>query len=127
MSFLTNMLERFWFGCGGHCHTHGEEHGSCPLMKDGDPMQRLLDPEVRRYTEGGLLVGSCAAVFLLPLVCALVAAWVLGRYLGGEGGPAVGWWQFVGTLGGLALGVGIAKGLLMFVSVQRKDSAGGGE
>ncbi|MGD8452172.1 MAG: hypothetical protein PVJ57_10170 [Phycisphaerae bacterium] len=134
MSFLTNMLERFWFGCGGHCHGHGHGHGhgdgtdSCPLMKDGgDPTQRLLDPEVRRYSEGGLLVGSCAAVFLLPLVSALAGAWAAGRLLAVKSGASLGWWQFAGMLLGLAVGAAIAKGLLMLVSNQRKDSAGGGE
>ena len=123
--FLEKSLERLWLSCGGSCHSHGGE-GGCPLMSDEELRQRMDDPEVRRYSAGGPLVAACLAVFLLPLLTAAGGAYLAGEYLPALVRGPVGLWQLIGTLGGLAAGVGLAK-LLLFAARKRQTSFGGGE
>ena len=127
MNFLEKALERLWFSCGGQCHNHGDGGASCPLMDGGDPAQRLLDPEVRRFSEGGALVSASIAVFLLPLATAIGGAFLAGEYLASASVASVGWWQAAGLLAGLAVGVGLAKLVLRLVRSRQVVSGGGDE
>ena len=125
MRFIEKALERLWFSCGGHCHTHTDGGASCPLLDGADPMQRLLDPEARRFSSGFALVAACAAVFLLPLATAAGGAFLAGKYLAASA-QSEGLWQMAGILAGLAAGIGLAK-LLLFLTRSKKTLTGGGE
>lgn len=125
MQFLEKALERLWFGCGGHCHTHGDGGASCPLLDGADPAQLLSDPEARRYAHGAGLVGAAAAVFLLPLVATAGGAFVAGRYLAGVLPGTTGTRQLIGMFVGLAAGVALAR--LVLRARPKRTSSGGGE
>ncbi len=125
MNFLEKALERLWLGCGGHCHTHGPDGHSCPLLDGADPAKHLLDPEVRRFSSGPSLVLACLAVFLLPLSTAVGGGFLAGRYLAPDASAFLGWWQAAGLLGGLAVGVGLAKLLVTHFGFKKTLSGGG--
>ena len=120
------FLERFWYGCG-HCHgaEQGDGPASCPLMQDAQ-VNRWLDPEGRRFSQGGALVLAATTVFLLPLATAIGGAFVGGRYLAPASHTPVWAWQAIGMVAGLALGVGLAK-LVLWLLRPRESVSGGGD
>ena len=95
-------------------------------MDGADPTQRWLDPEARRFASGPALVGAAAIVFLLPLATAVGGAYVADKYLSPASSVPLGVWQAGGMLVGLAVGVGVAKLVLMLVR-SRQSISGGGE
>lgn len=109
------FLERFWFGCG---HCHGE--GGCPILEEAG-----LDPaetgEVRR---GAPLVGTALLVFILPLITAVIGAYLAGRYGTGATAAWLGYWQVAGAVVGFFAGVGLAR--FVFWTRRRFSSADGG-
>lgn len=126
MNFLVKALERFWYGCGGHCHCSPDGVAACPLMNGNDPLAPLMDPEARRFSTGFGLVGACLLVFVLPLATGLLGAFLLGRLID-LGHPArQGWIQLLGLLAGLGVGVGLAK-LVLRLTQPRVEKLGGGE
>ncbi len=62
----------------------------------------------------GLLI-SAMAVFLLPLATGIGGGFVAGKWLAEPSVGSLGRWQVVGMVGGLALGVILAKLLLALV------------
>ncbi len=101
-------LERFWFGCG---HCHGAD--SCPVA-------RAAESDSAR----GGLAGAAVVVFLMPLVFAIVGAWLAGgRPVEGTLAVSSGW-QMVGATVGLAAGVVMARWLVQRLWAKRGDALG---
>ncbi|MBN2445380.1 MAG: hypothetical protein JXO22_01545 [Phycisphaerae bacterium] len=103
------FLERFWNGCG-HCQGEAE----CPLLQDA-ARTYACNP----WFTGRTLVGIAVTIFLVPLAAAIAGAY-LAQWLWSSGTPASdNLWQSLGLLGGLALGVGLAKLLVNLSRVTR--------
>ena len=96
-------------------------------MDGADPNERWLDPEARLFSTGAALVGASAAVFLLPLATAVGGAYAAEKLLSPASSVPVGVWQAGGMLVGLAVGVGVAKLVLMLVRSRQSISGGGKE
>ena len=110
------FLERFWHGCGGHCHSEG---GSCPLAEqfEQEPDRRVP------FDRGPALVASSAGVFLMPLLLAIGGAYAAGEYLASESSASVGLWQTGGMLVGLAAGIIVARTLLRVAQRRMQPTA----
>lgn len=126
MNFLEKALERLWFSCGGQCHNYGDGGASCPLMDGADPCNGCSIPRCGGSVRAAL-VSASIAVFLLPLATAIGGAFLAGEYLASASVASVGWWQAAGLLAGLAVGVGLAKLVLLLVRSRQAVSGGGDE
>jgi len=114
----VKWLERFWYGCG---NCHGGD--TCPLVDASDDAaaQRL------RWGHGWSLVFAASTVFLLPLVCAVIGSWLGGRYGARLGLTTLGLRQGLGMLGGLAVGVGLAKLIIRWARTRPMPDGGDAE
>lgn len=109
------FLERFWLGCG---HCHGAQ--SCPLADKIDPAAVAA----HEYGHGSALAAAVILVFLLPMVAAIVGAYLAGQWLGDGPESLLKTGQVGGAVVGFFVGVGVAK--LVFWTRARLASAGGG-
>lgn len=112
------MLERFWNGCG---HCKGEQ--PCPIVTEWEQAES-------GGREGVALLPvalTALVVFILPLTCGILGAWLAGRWWHTGSGELVGWRQAMGLLVGLAAGVGFAKLLLFSVGKAVSNAGRGGE
>ncbi len=105
-------------GCG-HCHLHE----TCP-MADADGQG---PGDVGSDGQGPELVVSAMAVFLLPLATGIGGGFVAGKWLAEPSVGSLDRWQVVGMVGGLALGVILAKLLLALRRRDRAEAVGGRE
>ena len=101
------FLERFWTGCG---HCRGGE--SCPIAQ-------AAEQEGSPFGNSRRLVPAVLTVFILPLVTAILTAFAAGEWFAADTAASLARWQTGGLLGGLALGVGLAK-LLIFVATRQR-------
>ena len=113
------MLERFWFGCG-HCDGSG---ASCPFT-DQMEAAKLTPPTGHARLPLPL---TAAAVFLLPLACAIAGAYVGGSLWAGDSFASVSLWQAAGLLVGLGAGIVLARLLLAGMYQIRAYLSRGGE
>jgi hypothetical protein len=112
----VQFLERFWFGCG-HCH----KHGHCPVADGGEFTE---DGQPRLPLRGGRLGMTVVMVFLLPLVTGIAGAHLTGWWLAQNSAVALSLWQIMGLLGGVGVGVMLAR---CFVTLTRRWRPGCGE
>lgn len=111
-------LERFWFGCG---HCHGVD--SCPVARAAESESARTGPA----GHGAGLVGAAVVVFLMPLIFAIVGAWLAGgRAAEGSFAVSAGW-QMAGAAAGLAAGVVTARWLVQRLWAKRGDALGDAE
>lgn len=101
------FLERFWTGCG---HCHGVE--SCPLAQ-------AAEQEGLPLGGGHRLVLTVLVVFILPLLSAILVAFVAGKWFAEETASSLARWQVGGLLVGMAAGVGLAKLLIHIATWKR--------
>jgi hypothetical protein len=65
-------------------------------------------------------------VFLLPLLTGIAGAFLAGHFGAGRTPTSTGWWQFLGMIAGLILGVTLAK-LVVRLCRQEQSCPHGGE
>jgi uncharacterized protein (DUF697 family) len=113
---MRKMLERFWFGCG---ECHGAD--SCPMAEH---FEQFTAP--REGVAKLPIPLTAGLVFLLPLICAMLAAHWASTGLGLETDQGRSIAQGLGGLAGLLAGVGWAKLLLVgFLRLSKHLSRGG--
>jgi len=100
------IFEKSGFGCG-RCHPHD----TCPMADTNGNGPHDVGPDGQGH---GLLI-SAMAVFLLPLATGIGGGFVAGKWLAEPSVGSLGRWQAVGMVGGLALGVILARLLLALV------------
>lgn len=110
-------LERPAFGC---CQC--DELARCRFAQTAEAGP---DGGGREQPRGRHLVLPATAVFLLPLVAAVGGAYLTGRWWAGASFASRGWWQAGGAVGGLILGAGLARLLLMRLRGRRTSTDGG--
>ena len=109
-------LEKPPFGCG-QC----DELAGCRFARTAESGP---DGGGRAELRGRDLVLPATAVFLLPLVAAMGGAYLTGRWWAGASFASGGWWQAGGAMGGLILGAGLARLLLMRLRGRRTSTGG---
>jgi hypothetical protein len=110
---FVKMLERFWLGCG---HCTGEE--SCPMLQEA-----ARSYECNAWFQGRTLVATAIAIFIVPLATCVAGAALLPRWAGVDSdAPSIGGWQTLGAVGGLVVGMFLAKVLVHLSGVARRAS-----
>ncbi len=97
---LLKMLERFWFGCG-HC----DGGASCPFASEMEAAAKSPRIGMARLP----IPLTAAMVFLFPLACAIAVGYLVSEAWAGETFRSECGWQALGGLGGLVVGVLIAR------------------
>lgn len=110
-------LERFWQGCGGHCH---DGSGTCPIAERFEN----ADQDEVPFGSGFSLVAASAGVFLLPLGLGILCGHAAGHWLAGDADASRGFWQITGLISGAVLGALIVK--VAVAIAQRKTRVAGG-
>jgi len=100
----VTLLKDFWFGCG---HCHGEKE--CPLIQASEQASGPGGEFVR----GRGLVISAIVVFILPMMTAILGAWLASNWGAQANFASLGRWQTSGMVTGFILGVLVAKFLLI--------------
>lgn len=111
------FLERFWFGCG-HCH----DGAGCHVAEAFERQEFEKGP----LRGGPPLVGTVLLVFILPLLTAIGAAYVIDGYLTTPSSVIRGWIEFGGGAAGFFVGVGLAR-FVLWLCRQMTPASGGAE
>jgi len=110
------LWEKPFLGCS-HCHLHE----TCPLAEQDGASPPDLGPDSR----GAGLVVSTSLVFLLPLATGITGAALAPRWLSAAASQEVSGYQGLGLIAGLAVGVVLAK--IVLVLRQRRQPCPVGE
>lgn len=103
------FLERFWHGCG---HCDGEE--SCPMIRSAHALY-----DANPWFRGPRMVLTAVSIFLVPLLAGIVGAYLAQTWWASDAEGSIALWQTVGLLGGVAIGLGLAKLLVIAARLTR--------